>query len=352
VEAGFSMKAMVIHAPMQFGVEEVADAVPDEGGFLLRVEACGLCGSDLRTLRSGHSNVRFPWTLGHEICGVVEDCGRGYEGPWKRGERLSVGPLVYDPSDPFCIDGRHNLSDNVREIGQAWEGGLAEWVAIPEEAVRLGNILRTPEGLTSAQATVVEPTSSVVHAQERARVGLGDTVLVMGAGPIGCLHVAVARARGARRVIISDLIQERLNLSLNFGPDVVINSRTSDLREEVARATNGKMPEVIITAAPSPDAQVEAVRLAQRGGRVVLFGGLPHDNSTPGVDTNIVHYHNLDIIGTSIFSPRHFRLAMDLIETGRIPVDQLITKVFPLVEFAQGAMMALEGRVLKVVFNP
>lgn len=346
------MKAMVVHAPMRFGVEEVADPAPDRAGLLLKVEACGLCGSDLRTLRSGHSKVKFPWTLGHEICGVVESFGPQYEGIWRRGERLAVGPLVYDPNDPLCIEGRHELSSNVREIGQVWKGGLAERVVIPEEAIRLGNILPVPQGLGSPQATVAEPASSVIHAQERARVGIDDTVLVIGAGPIGCLHMAVARARGAQRVIVADLVQERLDLALEFEPDVVVNSRSSNLREEVTRATSGKMPDVVITAAPAPEAQVEAVQLARRGGRIVFFGGLPPGNSTPGIDTNIVHYNNLNVFGTSIFAPRHFRMAVGLIEAGRIPVDKLITNVLPLADFAQGAKMALEGKALKVVFVP
>lgn len=346
------MKAMVIHGPMDFGIEEVNEPEPARGDLLLSVQACGLCGSDLRTLRSGHSKISFPWTLGHEICGVVEEFGPGYEGQWKKGQRLAIGPLAYDPSDPFCVEGRHELSANVREIGQAWKGGLAERVVIPEAAIRLGNILPAPEGLKSIHAAVVEPASSVIHSQERARVGLGDTVLILGAGPIGCLHTAVARARGAHRIIVSDIVEERLELARAFEPDSIVNSKTQDLAAEVERATGGRMPDVIITAAPAPEAQISAVQLARRGGRIVFFGGLPHGNSTPGIDTNQIHYKNLDVIGSSIFAPRHFRMSLQLIESGRIPVNLLVTHVFPLDRFAEGASLALEGKALKVVFTP
>jgi L-iditol 2-dehydrogenase len=346
------MKAMVIQAPMQFGVEDVEEPVPGKGDLLLTVEACGLCGSDLRTLRSGHRNVTFPWTLGHEICGTVEELGPGYEGRWKRGQRLAVGPLAYDPNDQFCVEGRYELSENIREIGQAWKGGLAERVVVPQAAIRLGNILSVPEGLQSIYAAIVEPASSVIHAQERARVGLGDTVLILGAGPIGCLHTAVARARGAQRILISDILQERLTLAEAFQPDLTIDSATENLLDAVSRATGGQMPDVIVTAAPAPEAQVAAVELARKGGRIVFFGGLPHGRSTPGIDTNQIHYKNLDVIGSSVFAPRHFRMSLQMIESRRIPAERLVTHVLPLARFTEGARLALEGKALKVVFTP
>jgi len=337
---------------MQFGVEEIPDPVPGTGDLLLSVEACGLCGSDLRTLRSGHSRITFPWTLGHEICGTVAGTGPGYTGPWKPGDRLSVGPLAYNPADPFCIEGRHELSANVREIGQAWPGGLADRVVIPRASVEMGNILPTPEGLDPVHATVAEPASSVIHAQERARITLGDTVLIIGAGPIGCLHTAVARARGAHRIIVTDLVAERLALAEAFEPDAVIDSSRRELADVLPDLTGGRMPDVVITAAPAPAAQIAAVELARKGGRVVFFGGLPHGNSTPGIDTNLIHYKNLDVIGISIFAPRHFRLALAMIESGRIPADKLVTHTLPLARFNEGAQLALDGRALKVVFKP
>ncbi|MFW5785647.1 MAG: zinc-binding dehydrogenase [bacterium] len=347
-----TMKAMVIHAPMEYGIEE--KPIPDatEGSMLVKVHACGLCGSDLRTMRHGHRKVTFPWTLGHEICGEPVDFGPGYTGPWKRGERLSIGPAVYDPNDPYTVVGRPELSGEVKEIGQVWPGALAEYVLIPKAAVEMGNIERSPEGLADEHAAVVEPCSSVVHAHERARTGLGDTVLVMGAGPIGCLHVAVAKARGAHRVYISDLIPERLALAEAFEPDGTVNIDTDDVRAELLKVTGGRGPDVIVTAAPAGVAQVQAVELAAKGARIVLFGGLPKDDSKPGVDMNLVHYKNLDLIGLSIFAPRHFRTALQLIETGKIPVEKLVTHVFPLAEFNEGAQLALDGKALKVVFKP
>ncbi len=347
-----TMKAVVVRAPMQFAVEEVPIPQCPERGFLLKVVACGLCGSDLRTLRSGHRKVTFPWIIGHEICGDVIQVGSEYQGPWEVGERLAVGPNAYCGVCDFCRDGRYEFCENYVEIAQQWPGGLAEVIAIPEECVRLGTIHRLPEGLDPVYAAISEPLSSVVNSQEQGQVGLGDTVMIIGSGPIGCAQVSLARARGADRILIADIVDERLRLAEPFEPDVIINAAKTDLVEEARRLTGGKGPDVVVTATPAPSAVVQAVEMARKAGRILVFGGLPKDNSKPGVDMNIVHYNALHLIGIAGFAPRHQRQALQLLASGRIPGDKLVSHRFPLSEFEKGAKMALEGKVLKTVFLP
>jgi len=347
-----TMKAVVVRAPMEFDVEDVPMAEASGGGLLLKVDACGLCGSDLRTLRSGHRKVTFPWIIGHEICGTVVEVGAKYQGLWQEGDRLAVGPLAYCGICDFCLNGQYELCENYREIAQAWPGGFAEYIAIPEECVRLGTIQRKPERLDPVLACVSEPISSCVNAQDRGHVGLGDTVVIIGAGPIGCTHISLARARGADKIFIADIVDDRLKMAEAFEPDETINAAKTDLVEEVRRLTGGKGAEVIISATPAPIAVVQAVEMARKGGRILVFGGLPKDNSKPGVDMNTVHYNALYVIGTTTFAPRHQRVALRLMSDGRIPVDKLVTHRFPLSEFKKGATMALEGKTLKVVFLP
>jgi L-iditol 2-dehydrogenase len=251
----------------------------------------------------------------------------------------------------FCAAGQFELCENYREIGQAWHGGLAEYIAIPEACVRLGTIRQVDAATDPALAAVAEPVSSCVNAQEKGSVGLGDTVVIIGAGPIGCIHASLARARGAAKVILADVSAERLGLAAPFGPDHVINSAQSDLVAEVLRLTHGKGADVVITANPVPATQIQAVEMARKGGRVLLFGGLPVDQARPGVDMNRVHYHALHLIGTTIFAPRHQQLALQLIESGCIPVSAFISR-FPLDEFVRGANLALEGKITKAVFLP
>ncbi len=347
-----TMPAVVVRAPMEFAVEEVPVPEAEPGGFLLQVEACGLCGSDLRTLRVGHRKVVFPWIIGHELCGRLVETGASYDAPWQVGERLAIGPIVYCGTCDFCQEGRYELCENYREIAQAWPGGFADFIAIPPEAVRLGNIRVVPDDVDPAFAAITEPLSSCLNAQEKGQVSLGDTVMVIGSGPVGCIHVALARARGAHRIFIADMVDERLRLAEAFEPDATINVTRVDLVEEVRRLTGGKGADVVVTASPAPVAQVQAVEMARKGGRILLFGGLPKDNSKPGVDMNIVHYNALHLIGTTVFAPRHHRQAVDLVTSGRFPMDKLVTHRFALDAFVEGAMLALEGQVLKAVFLP
>ncbi len=345
------MKAVVIRAPGDYGLVEMATPACPPGGMLVKVRACGLCGCDLRTLRSGHHRVKLPFVVGHEISGTVAETGPEYRGPWNAGEMLSVAPLAYCGVCEFCVEGRFELCTGYREIAQAWPGGFAEYVAIPEEAIRLGTIRRVPGGLDPVVATVAEPLSSCVHAQEKGAVGLGDTVAILGSGPVGCIHVMLAHARGASKVIVADVSAERLRLCEQFGPEHVVDMAKADVVAEVRRLTGGRGADVVVTANPVPQSQVQALEMARKGGRVLLFGGLPPDRACPGLNTNLIHYNALHVMGTTIFAPRHHGTALELLRGGKVDGAALVTHRFPLEEFVAGAKEALEGRALKVVFE-
>lgn len=347
-----TMRALVVRAPMNFKVEDVPVPKVPEGGLLLKVLACGLCGSDLRTLRMGHRNVTFPWTIGHEICGEVVEKGALYSGGLTNGDRLAVGPLAYCGTCEFCQDGEYELCENQKEIGQHWAGGFAQYIAIPEESVRLGNIQKIPNDSDPELAAIAEPVSSCVNAQEKADIKLGETVVIIGTGPIGCIHISLARARGASKIYVVDISADRLKLAEAFEPDALINGSECDPVKEVMNLTNGKGAHVVIAAAPAPQAAVQAVEMARKGGRVIQFGGMPKGNSKPGVDMNLVHYRGLHIIGTTTFAPRHNRTALQLLVDGIIPKEKLVSHTFSLEDFEVGAKLALEGKVLKGVFIP
>lgn len=347
-----TMRALVVRAPMDFSIETVPRPSVPRGGLLLKVEACGLCGSDLRTLRSGHRHVTFPWTIGHEVAGRVAELGADFAGPWKTGQRLAVGPLAYCGACDFCLEGAYELCDGQREIGQAWPGGFAEYLAVPRESVVLGNVRAVPEGMQSVHASLVEPVSSCVNAQEKADVKLGDTVAVIGSGPIGCIHVALAKARGAFRVFVIDIDAGRLELAKPFGADALVNGSREDAVAAIRALTGGKGASVVIAATPAPSASVQAIEMARKGGRVLQFGGLPKDDSKPGVDMNLIHYNGLHVIGTTTFAPRHNARALELILSGKVPADLLVTHRFPLEDFEEGARLALAGKALKAVFLP
>lgn len=346
------MNALVVRAPMDYNIEKIDIPQIPEGGLLLKVLSCGLCGSDLRTLRTGHRKVQLPFTIGHEICAKVEDSGKKYNGSWKIGDTLAVSPLVYCGKCLFCLNGKFELCTHYKEIAQSWQGGFAEYMTLPKEAIERGTIQLVPKGMDPAHATIVEPLSSCVNAQEKGNISVGDTVLIIGAGPIGTLHLELARARGADQIIVADISEERLKLAESYHPDLIINTLAQDLKKEVLKATSGYGPSVIITANPDPSTQILAVELARKGGRILLFGGLPKEKETPRVNMNTIHYNSLQLIGTTIFAPRHNNVALELLSSGRISAEKFISHQFKLTEFVKGAQLALEGKARKIVFEP
>lgn len=346
------MKAVVIEAPGRYSLMDIPKPECPDGGMLVKVLACGLCGSDLRTLRYGHHRVKLPFVIGHEVCGKVVKTGAGYSGIWKNDDILAVSPVVYCGRCLFCQNEQYELCIDYKELAQTWPGGFAEYMAIPAEAVTCGSIRKVPDGMDPVHATIAEPLSSCVNAQEKGNIKEGNSVVIMGAGPVGTLHLELARTKGAKLIIASDIDDNRLELIKKYSPDVLVNSFKDNLVDEVKKITGNYGADVVITANPSPESPVIAVQITKKGGRILIFGGLPKDKSCPGVDMNIVHYNALHLIGTTIFAPRHNQEALQLIASGLINADKFITHVLPLEGFVKGARLALDGKARKVVFVP
>ena len=345
------MKAVIINAPGDYGVYEVERPVCPEDGLLVKVLAAGLCGGDLRTLRAGHHRVKLPYIIGHEVSAEVVEKGLSCGSGWNTGDRLAIAPVVYCGACRFCMDGRFEYCEDYKELAQHWPGGFAEYMAIPAEALLRGSIQKIPDGLDPVYATLAEPLSSVINAHQKGNTGQGDTVVIIGAGPVGTLHLELARIRGAKCIIIADIESKRLELIKEFNPDYLVNSSETDLVEKVREITEGKGADVVITANAVPATQVQAVEMAGKGGRILLFGGLPKDQSKPGIDMNMVHYKALTLTGTTIFAPEHNRLAMDLIAGGKINAGKLISHVLPLSAFHEGVKLAMDGKARKVVYT-
>ena len=299
------MKAVVVQEPTKFGVETVPDPVVEPEGLLLQVHACGLCGSDLRTLRMGHRKVTLPWIIGHEICGTVVEKGSAYQGQWQIGDRLAFGPIVYCGYCDFCQEGRYELCENYREIAQFWPGGFADFVAVPPEAVRLGNHARgLPKSWTRPLRLSPSRSRPASTPRKKGRWGWAIRSSLSDRGRWAASMSPWPEHTAPTRYSSSISSMSGLHLAEAFEPDATINVAKVDLVAEVRRLTDGKGADVIVTATPAPIAQVQAVEMARKGGRILLFGGLPKDNSKPGVDMNIVHYNALHLIGTTIFAPR------------------------------------------------
>jgi L-iditol 2-dehydrogenase len=346
------VKALKFHAPGDLRLEQIDEPEAGPGEVKIRVRACSMCGTDLKISRSGHPNMSPPQVMGHEIAGEIVQLGDGVDG-WSAGDRVQVIAAIPDGTCPDCLAGHQAICPHQLSMGYQFAGGFAEHLIVPREVLAVDGLNRIPDGLSFAEASVAEPLACVLNGQELAGVGSGDTVVVVGSGPIGCLHVRLARARGAARVILIDLNPDRLAAAAALvAPDHTVATDTQDPVAAVLDITDGRGADVVITAAASGAAQEQGLRMLARRGRLSLFGGLPKDAATITVDANLVHYRELTLVGVNGSTPEHNRRALELIASGAVPVADLITHRLPLDEVLEGIEIVARGDAIKVTIEP
>ena len=343
------MKAAIFRGPGKLAVEEIPYPELPPDGLILKVEACGICGSDLRAYEHG---LRFPreWQiLGHEIAGVVAEVGRDVP-DYKPGERLAIAADVHCHKCYYCRRALYNLCEDWKVIGAHFAGGMAEYMQVPQAILRRGIVHHMPEGLSSVAATVAEPASSVLACQHEINVDLNETVVVIGDGPVGCLHVQVAQARGARAILIGRR-PERLKLAEKIGAWQLINAQGTDTVAAVRELTDGRGADVAIVACASKQAQADAVYMVRKRGRVVLFGGLPKSDPITQLDSNRIHYDELHVYGAFSYHPLYHKMALDLIARGQVAAHKIVTATYPLERAVEAFAAALSRSELKVVLT-
>ena len=346
------MKAAVYEGPQVLSVRDVPDPKPEPGGVLLRVRACSICGTDLRIYSHGDAKIAPPMIIGHELAGDVVEVSEGTSG-FKVGDRVLVAPPGISCGEcPMCRKGWGNLCLNRRIIGYHYAGGFAEYIAVPSEAVSQGLLIPIPAGMPYAHAAVTEPLGCVVNGQTPLRIDNGDTVVVIGAGAIGLMHAQLARAKGATKVVVVDVVPLRLKMAERFAFDHIIDGSTTDPVQEVLRLTGGIGSDVTIVAASAGKAQEQAVAMVGKRGRVSLFAGLPKDRPHITLDSNRVHYYELAIYGASASAPDNSREALKWLETGAINANEIVTHRFPLAELVPAMEMMRRGESLKIVIEP
>lgn len=347
------MRAAVYHGPDDVRVEErdVPAIGPNEA--LLKVESTGVCGTDLRILHGGHSafppgTVRVP---GHEIVGEIAEVGEEVKGI-DIGHRVFVAPNMGCGHCRQCVSGNNNRCADYDAFGITLDGAFAEYMRIPAAAILQGNLISIDEDMDAGAAAIIEPFACVVRGQNAVDIRPADVVLVIGDGPVGMMHTMLARLHGAGRIIVSGHHDERLAYAVDAGADVVVNSRNEDLAAVVDAESSGRGADAIMIAAPAHRAQEESLELAAIGGRINFFGGLPKDRPTITFDSNLVHYKELIVTGTTASSTQDCRQAIEIINSGRIDLATLVSDRFPLRE-ADRAFEAAEDRSsMKVVIEP
>lgn len=346
------MKAAVFMGPEKMEVKEVPKPKCGEGEILLAVKACAVCGTDGRIYFHGQKNVVPPAILGHEIAADIAEVGDGVEG-WSAGDRVTVVTSIGCGRCRYCQKGLIHMCPDATHIGYERPGGFAEYVVVPAEAVRQDAVIGLPEGMPYEEAAMVEPLSCCINGQEYLNIRAGDTVVVIGAGPIGSMHLMLAKAADADKTIMVDIDEKRLKMAERFEPDVIVNGRDGSSVKKVMEETGGLGAEVVIVACGSHQAQMDALRMAAKMGRVSFFAGLPKDKPTITFDSNLVHYREISVFGAFASYRAQFVKALELISPAeggaRIDAAKVITHRFPLERIVEGILTTKKGEGLKSV---
>jgi L-iditol 2-dehydrogenase len=340
------MKAVVYLGPGELSYEEVNVPEIGPGDLLVRTRAALTCGTDVKTYRRGHHLMEPPILFGHEFAGDLAQVGEAVTG-FAEGMRVVAANSAPCGACFFCQRGKHNLCE---DILFNW-GAFAEYVRVPARIAQ-ANVHEIPAELDYEEAALLEPLACVVLGNEAADVSPGDTVVIAGGGgPIGLMHLQLAKHQGAEQVVVIDLKDSRLGLAQQLGATHVINPGREDPVSAVRDLTQGRGADVTIETAGLPDVWEMSLELARKGGTVVLFGGCPA-GSRISVDTDRVHYDELTIRGVFHHTPKTVARALELLSSGAVDAKRLISGRVPLRETEAALKRVLSGEAVKMAILP
>lgn len=345
------MKSAWLTGSKQFVLRGDPEPIAPPGGLVVKVEACGVCGSDLRRWKEGPPPGVEGIVPGHEAAGTVVEIHEETTG-FQAGDRLAIAPDVHCGCCYYCRRGLFNLCDDLKFVGitPRYPGAFAEKLVLTREILTNGIVHKIPGGMPAAIAALAEPCCSVLACHQQAGTSLHDTVVILGAGPIGCLHAAIARIRGAR-TIVSEPSLNRRRMCERFDPDAILNPLEEEIAVRVRELTGGLGADIAICANPIAETQSQAVHMVRKGGRVVLFGGLPKANPLTTLDSNRIHYGEITVAGSFSYHPSVHALALDLLNRNVIPADKIITHTFPLESIGDAFTTAASGDALKAIVS-
>lgn len=346
-----TMRAIVYHAPGDLRLEE--RPLPDrtDDNLVVAVQACALCGTDLKLATVGNPRCHPPRIIGHELAGTIIHAGQNVTG-FAEGERVTLATTIACGQCRICALGLQNLCPASKPVSYDYDGALAEYMAIPPAALRGGNVIKIPDGLPDELAALSEPLSCAVNAQAIAGVRRGASVLVVGGGPLGAIQALLAVAHGAGKVMIVQRSEPRLSMLRRLKGVTVIDGKAEAVPQVVARQTDGLGADVVIVCAPAREAQESAMAFARKGGTVSLFASLPKGSADITLDSRILHYGELRVVGASDSRPEHVRKAVTLLAEPKHDFEKIITHSFPLAKFAQAIELMKLKQTMKIMIHP
>ncbi len=329
--------------PGHIELREVKTPVPSSGEVLVRIKSALTCGTDLKAFLRGHPMIPMPGVFGHEFSGIVSETGRGVKG-FKEGDEIMAVHTAPCLKCRYCKKRLYNLCENI--MNTKVMGAFAEYILLPSHIVKQ-NLFHKPANLPFQEAALLEPLACVVHGISRLNIKQRDNVLIIGAGPIGLLHVQLLKLKGAK-VIVTGLEDERLNIASKLGADMVI--KPDNLTEAVQHLTDGLGCEYVFECTGNLDVWEDSINYVRRGGTVVLFGGVKKGTKV-SYDTYRLHYDEITLKGVFHFTPDDVRIAYNLLKE-KLNLSIMISEMYPLKDLNIALQRLSNGDGIKYAIIP
>jgi L-iditol 2-dehydrogenase len=338
--------SVVYYAPKDVRIERM-DAPPkiESGDALIEVEACAICGTDIKSYTKGNPRIKPPMIMGHEFCGTVIESGK--HGP-ALGSRVVMATTIGCGTCEYCRKGRSNLCRQAQAIGFHYPGAMAPWVRIPARAIELGHLAEVGD-LEAGVASIAEPLSCVMNGLGRLPMAEIKTVLVLGLGPLGLLHALSAKAKGAEKVVCVEFPGRRTELAKSLGFVVVAPESIDEAYKDLS---GGEGFDLVVVTAPHNPTQAKSPMYARKGGYVSFFASLPPGDETLAINSRTIHYNELIVFGTSDSTPAHIREAVGLLKKNTAQFASLVTHKLPMASFVDAMDEIAAGNAVKVVLVP
>ena len=346
-----TMKAIVYHAPGDVRVEEVDVPTFGDDEIRVKVDACAVCGTDLKAYLHGNPRIKAPKVMGHEFTGIVEAAGVWVSG-FSIADRVVMATSISCGRCYYCARGWGNLCIDLAPMGFTFSGGMAEYTVIPARAIENGHVVKVPEHVKAEHAALAEPLSCAVNCALNCNIQPGDIVVVVGAGPMGIMNACIARLFGAEKIILAEINPLRLKQAESFGFDLLVDAGAQDVTEVVKEQTDGLGADVVIVAAPAAKPQEQAVGMVRKRGTVCLFASLPAGKSVLSLDSRLIHYGEIRLVGTSDSTPAQVGRAVEFIGSGAIAADRLASHIMGLDDIFKAYDLMQTGEALRVVLRP
>jgi len=336
------MKAAVFEKPHHLSVVNRPLRTLAKNEVLVRVQYCGVCGTDVHIV-AGESRSSPPVVLGHEYTGIVEDIGSEVK-RFSPGQRVAIDPNISCGICYFCRRGEVHLCSNLRALGVDIDGGMAELCIVPEQ-----QLYRLPENFPTVASVFIEPVSCALHGIDRAKIDVGDTVVIIGAGTIGLMMLQLCRSSGAAVTIVVEPLEHKRNIANSLGSTYVLNPNNVHVRNSVMDITSVGA-DVVIECAGNITTAEEAIHLARRGGTVEFFGVCPFGQTFP-IEPNQVFFRELTIVGSYV-NPLTFDRAIKTLANGIVRVDTFPVHKFSLDDVYEALRFQREGLTIKSIIEP